>query len=94
MLIAFHSGGADVNAKNVSGRTPLYVAMASEWEGLTKKSDSDRLSAQFATMLIDAGASVNDADTFGKHIGETALFRAARLCRHESMKLLISADPH
>jgi ankyrin repeat protein len=91
MLIVFHSGGADVNAKNVIGRTPIYVTMASEWESLTKKSDSDRLSARIATMLIDAGASVNDADTFGKHVGETALFRAARLCRHESMKLLISA---
>ncbi len=89
-----YAGGGDVNAKNCKGQTPLYVTMASEVQQHSTENSDDECRARIAAMLIDAGASVNDADEDEKHFGETALFRAAKSCRHECIKVLVSAGAH
>ena len=86
-----YAGGGDVNAKNSKGQTPLYVTMASHGAQLLTENADDECRARIASMLIDAGASVDDVDADEKHAGETALFRAAKSCRHKCIKVLVSA---
>jgi ankyrin repeat protein len=91
------AGGGNVNTKNCKGQTPLYMAMAFLGESgisdaSTHPNDSvDARLARIAALLIDAGATVDDKDEVVEYWGETALFRAARMCRHECIKVLLTA---
>ncbi len=82
-----------MNAKNCNGQTPLYIAMASSDHSISISpfNQLDGHFARIARLLIDAGATVDEKDMEIKHIGETALFRAARKQRHKCIEVLLSA---
>ena len=90
------AGGGNVNTKNCKGQTPLYLAMASLGDSISDTSthphdSADARLARIAALLVDAGATVDDKDEDVEYRGETALFRAARMCRHECIKVLLTA---
>lgn len=75
MIKLLINSGADVNAGDVYGMTPLMLVATTEHTESVK-------------MLIDAGADVNMRD---KHAGMTALMQAAPYGRTKNMILLIKA---
>ena len=83
ILIKLLSLGADVNAKDVAGRTPLDYCTSYNFNDVT---------LMMAEKLIRAGADVNAQDRFGK----TALFNSVLTGCPTPVKLLIDhgADPY
>jgi hypothetical protein len=69
------TAGANVNAGNASGVTPLMVAIAFDPE-----------SSRMMQRLLDAGAEIDDQDKGGL----TALMYAARYGRQEAVTLLLA----
>jgi ankyrin repeat protein len=80
-----------VNAANCKGHTALYAAMASTSDQHLSDEVVDESKARVAALLLNAKADIDRSDNSEKHSGETALFRAARLCHHRCIELLIRA---
>jgi ankyrin repeat protein len=76
---ALLKGGADVNARDAAGFTPLHDAALAGDTGAVR-------------LLLDHGANVNIGD---KDSGATALYMAATMGREDAVKLLLEkgADP-
>ncbi len=78
---ALLEAGADVNAADVNGRTPLHWAA---WQGHTS---GQRVTDALAAVLIAAGANVNAKDKLGR----TPLHYAAEMGHDAIVKALIAA---
>ena len=90
MAVALTQAGADVNARNNAGRTPLYVAVELVTRKVFREIELAQTELSYIEMLLDNGADPNIGDENGK----TPIFMT--IPRHDSLSRLLiehGADP-